>query len=158
MNCIHTVTTGSTELITQYNDIFTGLGCLEDEYHIDLDPDIRPIQHVPRRVPVAMKERLKSKLEGLTKQGIVTKVQEPTAWISNIVTIMKPGKLRLCIDPRDLNKAIKRPKYPMPTLDEILPTLARAKVFTVLDAKDGFHHVKLDEASSYLTTFWTPFG
>ena len=34
MNCIHTVTTGSTELITQYNDVFTGLGCLEDEYHI----------------------------------------------------------------------------------------------------------------------------
>ena len=105
-----------------------------------------------------MKERLKSKLEELTKQGIITKVQEPTAWISNIVTIMKPGKLQLCIDPRDLNKAIKRPKYQMPTLDEILPTLARAKVFTVLDAKDGFHQVKLDEASSYLTTFWTPFG
>ena len=100
MNCIHTVTTGSTELITQYNDVFTGLGCIEDEYHIDLDPDIRPIQHVPRRVPVAMKERLKSKLEELTKQGIITNVQEPTVWISNIVTIVKPGKLWLCIDPR----------------------------------------------------------
>ena len=71
---------------------------------------------------------------------------------------MKPGKLRLCIDPRDLNKAIKRPKYQMPMLDEILPTLARAKVFTVLNAKDGFHQVKLDEASSYLTTFWTLLG
>ena len=75
-----------------------------------------------------------------------------------MVAILKPNKLQLCIDPRDLNKAIKRPKYHMPMLEEILPTLTKAKVFTVLDAKDGVHHVKLDDASSYLTTFWTPFG
>ena len=46
----------------------------------------------------------------------------------------------------------------MPTLEEVLPTLSKAKIFTVLDAKDGFHQVKLDDTSSYLTTFWTPFG
>ena len=62
------------------------------------------------------------------------------------------------IDPRDLNRAIKRPKYKMPTVDEVLPKLSRAKVFTVLDAKDGFHKVRLDNESSFLTTFWTPFG
>ena len=70
----------------------------------------------------------------------------------------KPGKLRVCIDPRDLNRAMKRPKYQMPTVDEVLPKLARAKVFTVLDAKDGFYQVKLDKESSLLITFWTPFG
>jgi len=75
-----------------------------------------------------------------------------------MVTVVKPDKLRICIDPKDLNKAIKRPKYQMPILDEILPNLANAKIFSVLDAKDGFHQVKLDESSSYLTTFWTPFG
>ena len=46
----------------------------------------------------------------------------------------------------------------MPTVDEVLPKLAQAKVFTVLDAKDGFFQVKLDDESSYLTTSWTPFG
>jgi hypothetical protein len=46
----------------------------------------------------------------------------------------------------------------MPTIEEILPELAKAKVFSVADAKNGFWQVKLDEASSYLTTFWTPFG
>ena len=56
-----------------------------------------------------------------------------------MVAILKPNKLRLCIDPRDLNKAIKRPKYQIPTLEEILPTLTKAKVFIVLDAKDSFH-------------------
>ena len=57
------------------------------------------------------------------------------------------------IDPRDLNRAIKRPKYQMPTVDEVLPKLSKAKVFTVLDAKDEFHQVKLDNESSLLTTF-----
>ena len=60
--------------------------------------------------------------------------------------------------PPDLNRAIKRPKYQMPTVDEVLPKLAKAKVFTVLDAKDGFYQVKLDKESSLVTTFWTPFG
>ena len=68
----------------------------------------------------------------------------------------KKGKLRLCIDPKELNTAIKRPKYQIPTVDEILPKLAKA--FTVLDAKDGFFQIKLDEESSYLTTFWTLFA
>lgn len=39
-----------------------------------------------------------------------------------------------------------------------MPKLAKAKVFSILDAKDGFFQIKLDEASSYLTTFWTPFS
>ena len=46
----------------------------------------------------------------------------------------------------------------MPTVEEVLPKLSKAKVFTVLDAKDEFHQVKLDNESSLLTTFWTPFG
>ena len=45
----------------------------------------------------------------------------------------------------------------MPIL-EVLPKLANVKIFSVLDTKDGFHQVKLNEQSSYLTTFWTPFG
>ena len=84
-----------------------------------------------------MKDHLKNKLDQLTKRGIVTPVQEPTAWISNIVTTVKPGKTQVCIDPQHLKKAIQRPKYQMPTLEGILLTLAKVKLFTALDAKDG---------------------
>ena len=86
------------------------------------------------------------------------KVLIPTDWVSNTVLVRKPGKLRICLDPRDLNRALKRPHYLMPTMDDILPKLAEAKVFSVLDAKDGFWQVKLTERSSLLTTFATPFG
>ena len=46
----------------------------------------------------------------------------------------------------------------MPTIEDIATRLHRAKVFSVLDVRNGFWHVKLDESSSLLTTFHTPFG
>ena len=51
-----------------------------------------------------------------------------------------------------------KPKYKKPTTEEFLPTLLKVRIFTVLDAKDGFHQAKLDDASSYLSTIWIPFG
>ena len=70
----------------------------------------------------------------------------------------KNGKIRICVDPKDLNKAILRENYPMPTIEEIATRLHGAKVFSLLDAKNGFWYVNLDEKSSYLTTFQTPLG
>ena len=61
-------------------------------------------------------------------------------------------QLRICLDPRDLNKSVKHNHIGMPTLDDVLPRLIGAKVFSILDPKDGFLHVKL----SVLTMFWGP--
>lgn len=68
------------------------------------------------------------------------------------------GKLRVCIDPKPLNKALKRSHYPLPTIEDVLPDLNRARVFSVCDVKNGFWPVELEEESSYLTTFSTPMG
>ena len=62
------------------------------------------------------------------------------------------------MDPQHLNKVIMRSHYPLPTIEEVTTRLRNAKVFSVLDAKTGFWQVKLTEATSYLTTFNTPFG
>ena len=72
----------------------------------------------------------------------------------------KPDKVqvRVCLGPQDLNAAIKRNHFHMPTLDDVLPTLNKAKAFSLLDVKDGFMHIKLSERSSFLTTFWGPQG
>uniref|UniRef100_A0A803JLC0 Gypsy retrotransposon integrase-like protein 1 n=1 Tax=Xenopus tropicalis TaxID=8364 RepID=A0A803JLC0_XENTR len=146
------------QITSDYKDLFQGLGCLPREYHLEVDTTVAPVQHQPRKVPAPLKAELKEEITRLEKLGVLKKVTSPTPWISSMVAVKKPGKLRVCIDPKDLNKALKRSHYPMPTIDEILPSLAKAKVFSVLDAKDGFWQVKLDKSSSYLTTFWTPFG
>ena len=146
------------DILCDYGDVFEGLGNLPGEYDIELYPSVTPVQHLPRRVPQAMKEDIRVKLDELTKRGIVTKVSGSTDWINSMVAVKKGTKLRVCIDPKELNQAMKRPHYPMPVLDDILPKLADAKLFTVLDLKEGFWHVNLSEKSSYHTTFWTPFG
>lgn len=83
---------------------------------------------------------------------------QPTDWISNLVIVKKPDKLRLCIDPKPLNRALKRSHYLMPTLDDVLYKLPKARIFTLVDARDAFLQCRLDEESSLMTTFWTPWG
>ena len=69
------------------------------------------------------------------------------------------GKLRICFDPsQTINKAIKRPKYTIPTIEEKLPLLTKAKVFTIVDVSEAFHTIVLDEKSSLLTAFQGPKG
>ena len=61
---------------------------------------------------------------------VIEKVEEPTDWVNSMVTIVQPnGKLRIYIDPLDLNKAVKCDYYPMSTIDEIVTRMPNAKVF-----------------------------
>ncbi|GFX50424.1 hypothetical protein TNCV_339591 [Trichonephila clavipes] len=95
----------------------------------------------------------------LEKEGIVSKVNKPTDWVQSLVIVEKPdGSLRLCLDPRDINKVIKREHYQIPCTDDIISRLGGKKIFSVVDLKDGFWHVPLDEVSSEICSFNTPFG
>ena len=135
-------------VLREYADVFDGLGKLPGECHIVIDEQIRLVQHLPRRVAAAARELLKKKLEELELKGVIVKETEPTEWISSLVTVIKPGKMRICLDPKELNEAIKCPRYPLMTVEDLMPTLSKAKVFPKLDAKDGFSHIVLDEESS----------
>ena len=90
---------------------------------------------------------------------VITKVDTPTHWVNSMVVVKKPsGALRICLDPRDLHKVIHRPHYPLITLSDILPELSGARYLSKLDARSGYWTIKLDNDSSYLTTFNTPYG
>ena len=91
--------------------------------------------------------------------GVIQKVNEPTEWVSSMLAVRKPNdKVRICIDPKDLNRAIKREQYPMRTIDDVVTKLPNAKYFSKLDAESGFWQLELDEPSCNLLTFNTPFG
>ena len=91
----------------------------------------------------ALREPLKEGLDTLIQQGITAKVDRPTDWVNSCVCVTKPnGKLRLCLDPKDLNKAIKRPHHYTPTLDDVLPKLNGAQFFAILDARSGYWNIK----------------
>lgn len=143
----------------QYSDVFQGLGCLEGEHKIDINPNVYPVAHAPRKVPEPIRDKVIEELNRMETEGIIFRVDEPTDWVNSLVTVRKPdGSIRICIDPTDLNRAIRRAHYPLPTIESIAARIPNAKIFTTLDAQKGFWQIKLDRASSLLTTFNSPLG
>lgn len=156
---IHMV--GNTgQILHEYSDVFNGgLGSLPGNVNLHVNKDVKPIQCLARRIPIAYKSSVKEELLAMVKKGVIVPVATPSAWCSQIsVTIKKNGKLRMCIDPQALNKALTREIYHLPVIEDVLPELSKAKVFSKLDLSNGYWHCILDEDSSMLTSFATPFG
>jgi hypothetical protein len=159
VNCSDKIDRISMFVKQKYPKLFSGTGCLEGEHKITLKPDAVPVIQPMRRVPKSRMEPLKKLLDKQVQAGYIIQVNEPTAWVNQFVMAeKKDGTFRLCIDPKDLNEAIMREHFPIPRKDDILADLTEGKVFSKLDASSGFHQVQLDNDSSLLTTFNTPFG
>ena len=150
----------TSKIVKSFHNVFEGLGCVSGvEYDIKVDPSVKPVITPPRRVPIALQDRLKSTLDQLVKDNVIEPVYEATEWVNPLVIIEKPcGKLRLCLDPHQLNKAIFREHYPMRTIEEIAANLHGSKIFSVLDASQAFYQIKVTERTSNYLTFNTPYG
>ena len=126
-------------------------------YRIKVDLSVRPTICPPRNQPVALKSRIKEELDRMEQMKVIKKVEEPTDWVNAMVVVEKPRtkKLRICLDPRPLNKVTINC---LPGIEDISTRLTGAKVFSKLDASHGYWQVPLDEESQLLTTFNSPFG
>ena len=143
----------------QYSDVFTGLGEYEKEYHIEVDSNVKPVIQRCRKVPYARYDKIKHTLVDLEKRGVIASVDRPTEWVHNLViTEKRDGRMRVCLDPKPLNVAIKRERYEIPTPADVQSRLSGMCVFTVIDMQDAYWHVRLSPESSYLCTFHTPWG
>ena len=100
-------------------------------------------------MPFPILNKVKDELDRMEKAGVIKKVTQPTDWCSPIVPVIKKsGSIKLCIDFKKLNKAVKHPHYMLPNLDDIAPELRGLKFFTILDAVSGFLQVPLEEDSA----------
>ena len=147
-------------LLEEYSEVFgDGLGVLPGEVQLTINKEVPPVAIASCRVPVSLKKKVKSKLRDMEVQGVIEKVEQPTEWVSRMVTSVKSnGDIRICIDPQALNKALQREMHPLLTIEEVLPELAKARVFSKFDLRSGYWHCILDKKSSDLTTFQTPYG
>ncbi|XP_061717535.1 uncharacterized protein LOC133525258 [Cydia pomonella] len=128
----------SPAFVTEYKDVFQGIDCLPGSYTIRVNRECKPVVHAPRKVPIPLREKLKAKLEDMERQDIIAKVEGPTDWVNSMTIVKKPnGDLRICLDPKELNQAIKREHFRLPTLDEIVSNLSGAQYFSTLDATKG---------------------
>lgn len=127
--------------------------------NIPIDHSVPPVIQHARRPPLALLDKVEEKLDALLAADIIEPVRNFSQWVSPLVIIVKDnGDLRLCVDMRRANLAIKREAHLMPTFEDFLPLLKNAKVFSRLDIKDAFHQVELDETSRNITTFITHKG
>ena len=92
-------------------------------------------------------------------EGIISPVQEPTEWVSRMMVVGKPdGDVSICLDPSELNKAIQRQHFSVPTVEQLFSKLSKARYFFSLDTASGFYQISLSNESSYLCTMATPKG
>ena len=149
-----------SKISREYGDVLNDMiGCIPGEHAIKINDKVEPVVNPPRPVPTAIRDQVKRELDHLEKCGIITKVREPTDWVNAMVCVRKKnGRVRICIDPTELNKAILRAHYPMNTIEEVATRLKGSRLFSTLDANQGYYQLKLDDKSSMLTTFNTPFG
>lgn len=95
------------DIIEKYNDVFDGIGKVEGKISLEIDNTVKPIVQAPRRVPVMLKDEFKKIIDDLISSDIIEKVEYHTEWVSNVVIVKRENKLRICLDPVDLNRAIR---------------------------------------------------
>lgn len=140
-------------------DIFTGIGKFPEKYKIKVKENSIPTSKPPNRIALKLEEKVKEKLIEMEKQNIISRSLEPSSWVSKLVVVEKPNKsVRLCLDPQSLNTSIVQDYFIIPTFNDLNSKLSNKEVFTVLDLKEGFWQIELEEESTDLCTFSTPFG
>ena len=159
-----TIVKKKADIQTHYADVFEGVECFPGQpYHIQVDPKVPPKQTPVRPVAVHLKEAFQQEFDKMLQASYLKRVHEGTPCINSYVIVEgkdKQGKLkiRICLDPTNLNLAVVREPLFSKTPDDIAHLLADAVIITTTDCTKGFWHEALDEESSYLTTFGTEFG
>lgn len=134
--------TSVSNLVRTYESVFTGMGRLPVEHCILVHKSATPVERPARRIPFKLSDPVLNKLNEMEKLGLIAKVSDPTDWVSPMVVARKSnGDIRICLDPSDLNLAIKRQHYQIPSAQEIFSRIGKAKYFSTLDATSEFLQV-----------------
>ena len=141
--------------------MFHGIGKMKDvQVKLHVDPNVKPVAQKHRRVPFHLREKLEKELDRLEQAGIIEKVNSATEWVSPLVIAPKKGTddIRMCVDMVQPNRAIKRVRHVIPTVEELRHDMNGMKVFSKLDLNNGFHQLELEEESRHMTTFSSHMG
>ncbi len=149
-------------LIEKHTQLFEGLGKLKGkQIELVIDENVTPVMQPLRRIPFHARKKLEDALAELIAKDIIETVpdNDKAEWVSPVVLVPKPNDtVRLCIDMRVANQAIKRTRHPIPTRQDIALSLNGATVFSKLDLNEAYHQLELSSPSRHITTFNTHIG
>ena len=159
------------DILSHYSSCTEGIGHFPGEpYKFHLKPEHKPTRHAPRKVPIHLDDAFKEEIKILVKLDILEEVKEHTDWVNLYIIVEKDSgnhhspnhtikrKLRICLDPRNLNEALEREPYHTCSVDEITAKPQGMIVFTTVDFKKGYWMVILHPESRKLTCMALPFG
>ncbi|GAU22854.1 hypothetical protein TSUD_282210 [Trifolium subterraneum] len=152
-------------LLREYVDIFAwsyqdmpGLDPEIVEHHLPLKPECPPVKQKLRRTHPDMALKIKEEVQKQIDAGFLITSEYPQ-WLANIVPVpKKDGKVRMCVDYRDLNKASPKDDFPLPHIDVLVDNTAKSKVFSFMDGFAGYNQIKMAVEDREKTVFITPWG
>lgn len=116
--------------------------------------EAQPIKQRFYPVSPAVEKLMFGEIDRMLKLGVIEPSTSP--WSSPMRLVVKPNKVRLCLDARKLNAVTKKDAYPLPNIEGILSRLPKANIISKLDLKDAFWQISLDKESKALTAFTVP--
>ena len=162
------------DILDTYSDIFTRIGKFPGSpYKFQLKPNAKPTRYALRKVPIHL-HALHEEIRNLEQLGILEETKDVTEWVNSFVIMEKklpidssnshsPGhsmnkKLRICLDPRDLNEALEREPYYTHSIEEIMGKFHGMTRFTITDFNKGYWMVELDPELRKYTTMALDIG
>ena len=142
------------DILDAYSDVFAGIGKFPGmPYKFQLKENAKPMRHAPRKVPIHLQDTFHSEIRNLEKLGILEETKDVTEWVNSFVIVekktpldssksptisssqghSKDRKLRICLDPRDLNEALEREPYYTRSIEEIMAKFHGMMRFTIAD-------------------------
>ena len=154
------------DILDIYSDVFTRIGKFPGlPYKFQLKPNAKPARHAPRKMPIHLQYTFHKEIRNLEQLGILEETKDVTEWVNSFVTVEKKiptdsnssqghsmnKKLRICLDPRDLNEALERETYYTWSIEEIMGKFHGMTRFTIADFNKGYWMVELDPESRKYT-------
>jgi hypothetical protein len=153
------------DLLQEYVDVFAwsyqdmpGLDTDIVVHKLPLKPECPPVKQKMRRTRPDMALKIREEVKKQFDAGFLSVAKYPQ-WVANIVPVpKKDGKVRMCVDYRDLNQASPKDDFPLPHIDVLVDNIAQFSVFSIMDGFSGYYQIKMAPEDMEKTTFITPWG
>ena len=143
-------------MYNDFSNVFARIKCFKGTFSVQANDCEQPYQGLTRHESYTLQEPFRKELDRLQDQLILAPlgVNKTVEWHKSFVIVPQPnGTICLYLDPTRLYQALTKPAHYCPTNNGILPKLINACYMILMDLSSGYHNLKLDKKSFYLTTF-----